>query len=331
MTGRKQPAERLSPEALDFAPGLLAIQESPPSRLPRSVMYAVCGLFLILLVWAIFGQLDIIASAEGRLVPQTYVKIVQPADAGIVQEILVREGQAVEAGQVLIRMDTQLAQADQKTIETELSLRALQLRRIDAELAGKPLLRKTGDPDDLFRQIEAQHLDHRRAFDDASGQAQEALRKAQRDHEAGKEVLAKLKEVAPILKAQSDSYADMGQEGYAPQVTVRDKQREYLEKARDLRAQQETVASLEAGVAQARKQLSQIASRYRSDLSNERVEAEQEDRGPRFFGENQSDKSRNKPCSLFSSDAGRTRMPRSRGDEQDVTRDRTDLSGIGAG
>ena len=59
----------LSPEALDFSPGLLSIQESPPARLPRAVMYTVGVLFVILMVWAIFGKLDIIASAEGRLVP----------------------------------------------------------------------------------------------------------------------------------------------------------------------------------------------------------------------------------------------------------------------
>lgn len=267
-------ATTLSPAALDFAPGLLAIQESPPARLPRVVLYAVGTLFAILLLWATLGQLDIIASAEGRLVPQTYVKIVQPADAGIVQEILVKEGEAVQAGQVLMRMDTRLAQADQKTIETELALRSLQLRRIDAELAGRPLLRQGDDPDDLFRQIEAQYRDRRLSYQDALGQAQEALKKAQRDSEAGREVLSKLKEVTPILKSQADAYADLGKDGYAAQVMVRDKQREYLEKARDLRAQQETVASLAAAVAQASKQVSQITSRYRSDLQNERVEAE---------------------------------------------------------
>src|ERR1039457_1940614 len=82
----KAPAKArvLSPDAWDFAPGLLSIQESPPARLPRVVMYLVGILFLILMLWAILGKLDIVASAEGRLVPQTCVKIVQPADGGIV-------------------------------------------------------------------------------------------------------------------------------------------------------------------------------------------------------------------------------------------------------
>lgn len=264
----------LSKDALDFAPGLLAIQESPPARLPRAVMYSVSVLFFILLLWAIFGKLDVIASAEGKLIPQTYVKIVQPADAGIVQEILVREGEAVKAEQVLMRMDTQVAKADEKTIKSELALKSLQLRRIDAELTGQPLLRKVDDPDDLFRRVDAQYRDRRQSFLDAQAQRQDALRKAEHEFNAAKEVLAKLREVTPILKQQADAYANLGKDGYASQLMVRDKQREYMEKARDLRAQESNVASLQAAIDQARKELNQVSSKYRSDLQNERIEAE---------------------------------------------------------
>jgi len=264
----------LSPEALDFAPGLLSIQESPPARLPRAVMYTVGVLFVILLLWAFFGKLDIIASAEGHLVPETYIKIVQPADAGIVQEILVKEGEQVDQGQVLMRMDTQLAKADEKTIANDLAQRSLQLRRIDAELAGKPLVKKRNDPNDLYRQIESQYLDHRQSYADVRDQAQQALIKAQHEYDSAREVLAKLQQITPILKQQADSYASMGKDGYVPQMTVLDKQRDYLEKSQDLRAQEATVASLAAAVNQEKKQIDQITSKYRSDLQNERVETE---------------------------------------------------------
>jgi HlyD family secretion protein len=263
----------LSPEALDFAPGLLAIQESPPARLPRAVLYTVSILFTILLTWAIFGKLDIIASAEGHLIPETYIKIVQPADAGIVQEILVKEGEQVKQGQVLMRMDTQLANADSKTIGNDLALRTLQLRRIDAELAGQALTKKRNESNELYNQIASQYHDHRSAYTDALQQAQQALQKSQREYESAKEVLSKLQQITPILKQQADSYADMGKDGYAPQMQVLDKQRDYLEKSQDLRAQQSTVASLESAINQAKTQTNQITSKYRSDLQNERVEA----------------------------------------------------------
>jgi HlyD family secretion protein len=264
----------LSPEALDFAPGLLSIQESPPARLPRTVMYTVAALFIILLLWAVFGKLEIIASAEGRLVPLTYIKIVQPSDAGIVEEILVKEGELVQQGQVLMRMDAQFARADGKTIANDLALRSLQLRRIDAELAGKALLRKRDDPDDLFRQIESQYRDHRQSYADVQSQSQEALTRTRREYDAAMEELAKLQQITPILKQQASSYAEMGKDGYVAQMTVQDKQREYMEKAQDLRVQEATVASLQAAVNQAQKQLDQISSQNRSDLQNERVEAE---------------------------------------------------------
>jgi HlyD family secretion protein len=264
----------LSAEALDFAPGLLSIQESPPGRLPRALLYTVGSLFVILLLWSFFGKINIFASAEGRLVPQTYVKIVQPSDSGIVQEILVKEGESVRAGQVLMRMDANVAQADSKTIGNDLMMRTLQLRRIDAELNDKPLVRDRKDAPDIFKQIESQYHDRRQSYRDSLGQAQESLKKSQREYESAKEVLTKYKDVMPILKDRAESYANMVKGGYVPKHAADDKERDYIEKAQDLRAQESTVASLEAAVNQAKKQIDQVTSKYRSDLQNERVDAE---------------------------------------------------------
>src|ERR1700730_612190 len=208
------PAARtsMSPEALDFAPGLLAIQESPPSRMPRAVMYTVTSLLALLLIWAAIGHLDIVASAEGKLVPETYLKLVQPADAGIVKEILVREGEHVNAGQVLLRLDAQDAQADAARLGTDLALRSLQLRRIDAELTGGRLRRLANDPPDLYRQVEAQFRERHQTYLDSLGQVEEQLRKVQRDYDSGTALLNKLQQTNPILKSQSDAYSGLGGE-----------------------------------------------------------------------------------------------------------------------
>lgn len=49
----------------DFAPGILGIQDAPPSPLPRMVLRGVLLLVLAMLIWASFGRLDIVAVAEG--------------------------------------------------------------------------------------------------------------------------------------------------------------------------------------------------------------------------------------------------------------------------
>jgi hemolysin D len=269
------PAARapLSQEALDFAPGLLAIQESPPSGMPRAVMYAVTMLLALLLIWAAVGHLDIVASAEGKLVPETYLKLVQPADAGIVKEILVREGERVSSGQVLLRLDAQDAQADAARLGTDLALRSLQLRRIDAELTGTRLRRLPNDPSDLLAQVESQYRERHQTYLDSLGQVDEQLRKTQRDYDAGSAVLNKLKQTNPILKSQSDAYSGLGGEGYVPKVTVSDKQRAYIENQQDLLAQASTLEGLSAAVSGAEQLVRQTRSKYRSDLENERVEA----------------------------------------------------------
>ncbi len=266
----------LSSAALDFAPGLLAIQESPPARLPRAVLYTVTVLVGLLLLWVTFGRLDIVASADGRLVPKSYLKVIQPADGGIVKAILVQEGERVTAGQVLLRMDAQDAHADALRLRSQLALRSLELRRIDAELQATPLQHRNEDPPDLFHQVDVQYRGRRQAYLDALAQAQAQRQKAQRDAVAGKAVLTKLRETNPILKSQAQAYASLGDDGYVPKVTVSDKQRAYLENAQDLAAQAATVQGLSATVDEAGQQVREITSKYRSDLENERLDAEGE-------------------------------------------------------
>jgi len=157
----------LNAEMQDFAPGILKIQNKPPSPLPRMVLYSLLGLFVVAMLWIIFGRLDIVAVAQGKLVPQTYVKIVQPADAGIVEKIFVKEGEQVQAGQVLMRMDTTLVDADGKAVFAEYQRRGIQLRRIDAEMANQPFTKQADDPQNLFLQADAQYRANRQAYQDS--------------------------------------------------------------------------------------------------------------------------------------------------------------------
>jgi HlyD family secretion protein len=250
------------------------IQHGLPSRVMRLTLQIVLALFLVLIAWSIAGELDIIASADGRLVPQTFVKIVQPADPGVIQEILVKEGERVQAGQVLLRMDRKLSDADAAALKSELDNRGLQIRRIDAELSGQPLTRRPRDRSELYEQVEAQWRARRQNYLDTLAQEQQALQKAQHELSAARELRLKLQQSVPILKRQADNFGELSTQGYVPGAQAEDKLREFLERAQELKAQESTVNSVEAGVYQSQQRLKQISSNYRSNLNNERVEAE---------------------------------------------------------
>ena len=149
-------ARTISAGAVEFAPSILRLQQEPPSPLPRAVLYAIGTLLLLLLVWAAVGRLNIIAVASGKLVPQSYVKVVQPASAGIVKEILVREGDTVRSGQVLARLDPDLSEVDARQVSDQLQIARLAQRRIDAELSGTEPTAQPGDSPELFAQMLAQ-------------------------------------------------------------------------------------------------------------------------------------------------------------------------------
>src|SRR5258705_3180438 len=134
------------PARSEFLPEILALQEERPSPLPRFVLWSILALLGALAVWTCVGRLDVVAIAEGRLVPKSQLRIVQPAEGGVMRELLVKEGERVRAGQVLARMDVRATDADAATAHNEAALRRLQLGRIDAELAGAKLAARPEDP-----------------------------------------------------------------------------------------------------------------------------------------------------------------------------------------
>ena len=258
-------------QGLDFAPGLLSIQEQPPSPLPRVVLRGILLLLCALLIWAVVGRLDIVAVAEGKLVPVSYLKIVQPADSGIVREIAVADGQHVEQGQVLIRMDANLSQADSQSIQNEIQHKLLKIRRIEAELNNTPFVHKAGDSQELYQRIQSEYQSNRRALEDDLEAEQAALQKAKQDLAATLEVQRKLEDTLPIYRAQEAAYQQLGKDGFAGNLMVLDKQRERIEKEQDLRAQQFNAQSLLASISQSQKRLKQILSDYRQKLEADRV------------------------------------------------------------
>lgn len=262
----------IASHAADFSPDLLAMQEQPPARLPRTVGYVTGGLFFLLLGWAAFGRLDIVAAAEGRLVPRNYSRVLQPAEAGVVREVLVRDGEAVKAGQVLLRMDATTASADLSTLRADAALKSLSLRRIDSELRGTPFLVQSGDPADLAAHVQSQYRARRQSYLDALAQEQATLQKAQSELMAARQQLAKLQATVPLYQQTAQSYEKLVKDGFVSELGANDKRRDRIEKEQELKAQEATVAALAAAVDQSLKKLAQVKSGYESQLLNERVE-----------------------------------------------------------
>ena len=283
----------LAPQAHDFAPDLLTVQLSPSSRMPRIVLLGLTALVGCLLVWSFVAELDIVATAQGRLVPISYTKVVQPAEAGVVSEILVKDGDAVKAGQVLLRLDARLSQNDLQAQGQDVAIKRMTLARIAAELAGvdapdrqtSALARQSraGSPAapapsalsaPMQAQFESQFQARRQAYQDARAQELQTLEKARAERAAGEQIYSKLKQTLPSYAQTTQAYDTLQKEGFVGEVAANEKRRDWVEKSQDLKTQESTLAALQASIAQSEKKLVSLRSSYQSQLENERVETQ---------------------------------------------------------
>lgn len=256
----------------DFQPAIVRLREQAPSPLGRAMLVTMLVFLALLVAWAAIGQLDVVAVAEGKLVPATYLKIVQPSDAGIVKEILVREGESVKAGQVLMRMDTALSESELKSLTADAQNKRIALRRMDAELAGSPLAPRAGEPPELFAQVKAQYTADRLAYENALAQERATLDKARHDLASAKEIRAKLVETLPHFRKQEAVFEDLERDGYVAALAAGDKKRERIEHEQDLRAQEAVIASAGDTIVQEERKIAQITAEYQRRLHAERVE-----------------------------------------------------------
>ena len=245
------------------------IRDNGPARSCRVVVWSIFLLIVILIIWAVVGKLDIIATASGKLVPQTLLKIVQPSEAGIVRRLEVNEGDHVKAGQVLVRLDATEASADQAGVASDLQQHRLQQRRIRAALAGQPMQAASDDDPQLFGQIQRQDQAHRKAFNDSLEQELALLQKAEHEQRSAAQIRDKLEQTLPTYQRAAEAYRQLEQQGFFSALAAADKQREAIERSRDLDAQRSVLAALDATIAAQQLRITQLHSTYRSDLERE--------------------------------------------------------------
>lgn len=116
--------------ALEFLPAALEVIETPPAPLGRIILWVIMSFFVAAILWATFGEVDIVAVAQGKIVPSGRVKVIQPLETGVVKEIFVEDGQQVEKGQPLLELDSTATGADRERLSNELLTLALDRVRL---------------------------------------------------------------------------------------------------------------------------------------------------------------------------------------------------------
>ncbi len=117
---RKNSEQHLSRDLQAFMPPALEVLDTPPNPLPRTLVWIIVCIFLVGVTWAVLGKVDIITTAEGKIIPGGRIRVIQPLEKGVIKQINVTEGQLVKFGQPLVELDQTQILADEHRIANDL-------------------------------------------------------------------------------------------------------------------------------------------------------------------------------------------------------------------
>ena len=239
-----------------FLPAALSLQDTPVHPAPRRLAFALMALFVIAVLWAVFGQIDIVATAPGRIIVSDRTKVIQPLEASVVRKVLVKDGDKVAAGQVLVELDATVANADKASVSEQLGAATSEVIRTKALLAGLSapsagLLLKQELPARYLPGLEA-NLTFK---NDQNGALQAQLQSEWQDIRAKlaklgaeqarrqaeiatvNQTIAKLEATIPLAQTRETDFKKLVTEGFISSHATQDKTRERIELERDLATQ----------------------------------------------------------------------------------------------
>nr|WP_216667350.1 HlyD family type I secretion periplasmic adaptor subunit [Herbaspirillum rubrisubalbicans] len=119
-----QQRRQLSPPSLktheaEFLPAALAIQGRPVSPAGRWIALTMMSLVLVLFLWAVLGDVDVIANGQGKIIPSARTKTITAVEVATIKHLYVGEGQAVKSGELLIELDTRSSRIDAEKAKAE--------------------------------------------------------------------------------------------------------------------------------------------------------------------------------------------------------------------
>ncbi len=124
---------------LRYLPQSVKLEEAANPQMVRATMVVISTAVVTFILWASVTSINEVASAKGEVVPRGFVQVVQHWDGGIVSEILTGEGEIVEEGQILLRLDDGVSRYNLAQAEAAYSRLQLQNERLLALLDGRQL------------------------------------------------------------------------------------------------------------------------------------------------------------------------------------------------
>ena len=276
----------------EFMPAALELQESPPNPLVRWLAWVLIALFVLTLIWACIGKVDVVSSAEGKIIPGSRVKQIQPLTKGFVKAIHVKEGQFVNQGDALVELDRTITAADQARMQQELHNASLNLAGAEALqefLVSASGLNSNADTNlntntkhtalptinvateiqlkvhTAIKPTETEILLHQQKTWEQWQQYQaqlsslhSALKKVQSEKIANQETIKKLQQILPLIEKRVQALEKLYAQKMVSETEYLELEQQRIERVQDLAAQLQMQQQLNAAINEAQQQINAL-------------------------------------------------------------------------
>jgi adhesin transport system membrane fusion protein len=130
-TPAKAPAKPPSESGIAYS-----IRIGKPHQVSVGLLYAIIAVFVLLIVWAAYAEVETLTRTDGRVIPSARLQVVQNLEGGIVREIHVRQGEMVEKGALIISLSPTQAGGEYESRKTQAVALIARTARLRAEAAG---------------------------------------------------------------------------------------------------------------------------------------------------------------------------------------------------
>lgn len=231
-------------------------------------------------VWAASAPLDSATIAPAKVAVEGDRKPIQHLEGGIVREILVKDAESVEEGQVLFRLEPTQAKANAGTLKTQIETATAVEARLTAERDGArdivfpAALAKTATAEVvvLLAEQRRQFSERRRALETQVNLVKARMQQNQRDLQGRKARLASSRARLQSLDAEMKQLSGLAAKGYFPRNKLNALQRDKLALEGDIGAAEGDIERMTEAAEEARLQIEQIAERNREEVTQQLVE-----------------------------------------------------------
>ena len=145
---------------LDFMPDVAAAARRGGNRFAVLLTLLTVAFFGAFLAWANYAVLDEVTRGDARVVPSSRVQVIQNLEGGILSDILIKEGQVVEKGDVLVRIDNAAAKAKFRETKSRYLVLLASVARLEAEVENRDI----GFPEEVLVQAPVAAADQRALY-----------------------------------------------------------------------------------------------------------------------------------------------------------------------